>query len=86
MSTTRKGGPTLNIPFEQGQLVATARAVLRAFENFRKNDDHDAYQAHVEELKRIVGNAFQFRTDIGDEIQLCHIILLMNGEQNVAGY
>ena len=86
MSTMRTGGPTLNIPFVQGQLVATAYAVLRAFEAFRKNDDHDAYQAHVEELKRIVGNAFQFRTDLGDEIQLCHVILLMAGQQSVAGY
>lgn len=82
----RKGGPTLNIPFEQGQLVATAHAVLRAFESFRKNDDHDAYQVHVDELKRLIGNAFQMRNDLGDEIQLCHIILLMNGEQSVAGY
>lgn len=86
MSTTRKGGPTLNIPFEQGQLVATARAVLRAFENFRKNDDYDAYQAHVRELERIVGNQFQFRTELGEEVQLCHIILLMHGEQSTAGY
>jgi hypothetical protein len=82
----RKGGPALNIPFEQGQLVATARAVLRAFEMFRKNDDHDAYQMHVEELKRLIGNAFQMRTELGDEIQLCHLILLMHGEQSVAGY
>lgn len=86
MSTMRTGGPCLDIKFEQGQLVATARAVLRAFETFRKNDDHAAYVLHVDELKRLIGNAFQFRNDFGDEVQLCHIILLMHGEQSVAGY
>lgn len=70
----------------QGQLLATARAVLAAHRYdtqklVRDGTSPDTSEKHCGELRRLIGNQFQFRNDIGEPIQLSCLILLMSGEE-----
>ena len=70
------------VAFKQGELVATARAVLREHSTAVATKSFDYDSDSESELKRLVSNLFQLHgNEIGDPIQLSLLILFMHGEQ-----
>jgi hypothetical protein len=78
------------VAFMQGELVATARRMLHAYRikstlsaSEVKNSAPGIVnfdEAH-HEMERLIGNAFQMRSDCGDMVQLSKLILFMHSEQ-----
>lgn len=73
----------------RGQLVGVARSLLLVYRPLTSTPTDDSelrirgavLDQLAAELHRLIGNAFQFRNDIGDPVQLALLILFMHGEE-----
>ena len=72
-----------NIPYNQGQIVSAARAVLFVYEAVCKADSdkfeilNTLLDTHIIEMLRLLNNTTQLRNDWGDHIQLAMMLIYM---------